>query len=192
MMGCIRVQQRKKTVWFGLKRRIFGALGSGVRFGGTSSFFRSENIFVGGHVFFGAECYFEAVSEIHIGSGCMFGPRVFCVAGSHNYDSPDLRAVPFDDRQVDLPVVIGDNVWIGGNVTIAPGARIGEGSVVGSGAIVAGEIPPFSVVLGEKGQVVKSRDCSRYQRLVAEGAVFGRKYAGMPFEMLSREDDRLS
>lgn len=138
-------------------------------------------------MFFGAECYFEAVSNITIGSGCMFGPRVFCIAGSHNYDCSDLRAIPYDNRQVDQPVVIEDNVWVAGNVSIAPGAHIGEGSVIGMGAIVAGDIPPYSIVVGQKGMVVKKRSKERYEKLKHAGKIYSCMFAGKPFEMVDKD-----
>lgn len=178
---------RNSVVRIGWKRVRFGELGDNVRFGGRSVFNRPENIHVGSDVFFGADCYFEAVSSIVIGSGCMFGPRVFCIAGSHNYESPDLRAIPYDNRQIDLPVRIEDNVWVGGNVSIAPGAHIGEGSIIGMGAIVAGKIPPLSIVMCEKGQVVRSRDEAQYSRLKQEGRLYSRLYAGQPFEMIGKK-----
>ncbi len=182
------IMRKKKSNIVRLKGKkiSFGSLGDNVRFGGASVFNRAENIHVGNDVFFGAECYFEAVSTISIGSGCMFGPRVFCIAGSHNYDCSDLRAIPYDNRQVDQPIVIEDNVWVAGNVSIAPGAHIGEGVVVGMGAIVAGDVPPYSVVVGKKGTVVKERNVGRYEKLKQAEKIYSRLYAGKPFEMVDK------
>lgn len=184
------VNERAKTVRFGLDKYIFAEMGHDVRFGGVSKFKRASNIHVGSNVFFGDDCYFEAVSRITIGSGCMFGPRVFCIAGSHNYDSADLRSVPYDNRQIDLPVTIEDNVWVAGNVSIAPGTRIGEGSVIGLGATIAGNIPAYSVVVGQKGMEIKQRNSSRYLELVAANSVYGSKFAGKGFEIISKDSLR--
>lgn len=137
-------------------------------------------------MYFARDCYFAASSSISIGSGCMFGPKVFCIAGSHFYDGEDLHSVPYDNRIVDLPVVIEDNVWIAGNVSIAPGSHIGKGSVIGLGCVVAGKIPPYSVVIGPKGQVVKQRDKERYEKLVASDAIFNKAYAGGSFETIQK------
>lgn len=180
----ISVDSANNKVRMGLKRLKFGFLGNNVRFGDVSTFRGTEQMFVSDDVFFGPECYFHAVSEIRIDSGCMFGPRVFCIAGSHNYNSPDLKAVPYDNRQVDLPVIIEKNVWIAGNVSIAPGAHIGEGSVIGMGAIVVGDIPPFSIVVGQKGAVIKTRNKEQYKVLVAEEMIYNKVFAGKPFVMM--------
>lgn len=164
----------------------FGKIGNNVRFGGISTLLGTERIFLDDDVFIGAECYFQAMSEIRIASGCMLGPRVFCVAASHNYNSSDLKAVPYDDRQVDLPVIIERNVWVAGNVSIAPGTHIGEGSVIAMGATVAGEIPPYSVVMGYKALPVKTRDIQQYKALVRQGLIYNKVFAGKPFQMMRR------
>lgn len=182
----IKVDSNKSMVRFGFSRVRFGFLGKNVRFGGISVFNRAENMYISDDVFFGSDCYFEAVSNITIGSGCMFGPRVFCISGSHNYNSSDLKAIPYDNRQVDLPIVVEENVWIAGNVSIAPGAHIGEGSVIGMGAVVAGDIPPFSIVVGQKGRVIKTRDKEQYERLVAEELIYNKVFAGKPFVMMGQ------
>lgn len=182
----IRVYNRHNIVRMNLKFIRFGSIGNNIRFGGVSWFGHAENIYVDDNVFFGPDCYFDAMTEIHIAAGCMFGPRVFCVSGSHNYSSTDLGAVPYDDRIIDLPIVIERNVWIAGNVSIAPGTHIGEGSVVALGAVVAGWIPPYSVVIGNKAQPVKKRDVEQYRRLVEQGRIYNMTFAGKPFYVMSQ------
>ena len=53
--------------------------------------------------------------------------------------------------------VIGNDVWVGHNAIILPGARIGSGTIIGAGAVVGGEIPPWSVVAGNPGRIVRRR-----------------------------------
>lgn len=180
----IKIKYETNTVIFGLNKRQFKKIGERLRFGGMCEFNHTENIEIGSYVFFGQYCYFDAISQIRIGSGCMFGPKTFCIAGSHNYSSDDLRAVPFDNRQQDRPVIIEDNVWVGGNVSIAPGTHIGEGAVIGMGAVVAGEIPPYSIVMAGKALVVKKRNEEQYQNLKNNGMIYGRVFAGRGFEMM--------
>lgn len=182
----IKVNSNCNTVRMGIKIMKFGSVGKNVRFGGVSTLLGTERIFLDDNVFIGADCYLHAVSDIKISSGCMLGPRVFCVSASHNYDSLDLKAVPYDDRQIDLPVILERNVWVAGNVSIAPGAHIGEGSVIAMGATVAGEIPPFSVVIGQKARPIKTRDIERYKALVKQGLIYNKVFAGKPFQMMRR------
>ena len=52
--------------------------------------------------------------------------------------------------------VLKRGVQIGVNVTIVPMVTIGEFSVVGSGAVVTRDVPPYSLVIGNPGRVVRS------------------------------------
>ncbi len=53
--------------------------------------------------------------------------------------------------------VIGHDVWIGREAVILPGVRIGEGAIVGTRAVVSRDVPPFAVVAGNPGNVVRRR-----------------------------------
>jgi virginiamycin A acetyltransferase len=56
------------------------------------------------------------------------------------------------------PLEIGNDVWIGANAVIMPEVgRIGDGAVIGAGAVVSRDVPPYAVVLGNPGRVVKYR-----------------------------------
>lgn len=54
-------------------------------------------------------------------------------------------------------VVIGNDVWIGSHVTIMGGVVIGNGAIIGSYAVVTKDVPPYSIVVGNPGRVVKMR-----------------------------------
>ena len=60
-------------------------------------------------------------------------------------------------NQPERPVKIGNDVWIGDSVIILPGSVIGDGSIIGGGCVVRGEIPPYSVAIGNPATVVKNR-----------------------------------
>ncbi|WP_426239918.1 CatB-related O-acetyltransferase [Pararhizobium sp. DWP1-1-3] len=52
---------------------------------------------------------------------------------------------------------VGNDVWIGTKPTIMPGVTIGDGAIIGAHAVVAKDVPPYSVVAGNPGRVVKLR-----------------------------------
>jgi hypothetical protein len=54
-------------------------------------------------------------------------------------------------------VRIGSDVWIGSGTTILSGVTIGNGAVIGTKAVVAKDIPPYAIVVGNPGKVVKYR-----------------------------------
>lgn len=54
-------------------------------------------------------------------------------------------------------VIVGHDVWIGRGSTILCGARIGDGAIIGAGCVIRGTIPPYSVVVGNPGTVIRYR-----------------------------------
>ncbi len=65
----------------------------------------------------------------------------------------DVREMPFSGSS---PITIDDNVWIGFDAIVKPGTTIGRGSVIGSKSVVSGNIPPYSVVVGNPGRIVRT------------------------------------
>jgi acetyltransferase-like isoleucine patch superfamily enzyme len=51
-------------------------------------------------------------------------------------------------------VIIGDYTFIGTNSVIMPGANIGKGVIIGAGSIVRGEIPDYSIVIGNPAKII--------------------------------------
>jgi len=114
-----------------------------------------------------------------IGRFCQIadGARFITASANHRYDGfssypfaifdgpgperPSLPAGPFPDT------VIGHDVWIGQGARILPGARLGSGVIVGAGAVVSGHVPPYAVVAGNPGRVVRMRfDAATVDRLL--------------------------
>jgi acetyltransferase-like isoleucine patch superfamily enzyme len=54
------------------------------------------------------------------------------------------------------PVIIEDSVLIGEGVVILSNVRIGRCSVIGANSVVTKNIPPFSIVAGVPGKVIRS------------------------------------
>jgi|TARA_R110001592_G_scaffold36389_1_gene122506 acetyltransferase-like isoleucine patch superfamily enzyme len=52
---------------------------------------------------------------------------------------------------------VGNDVWIGATSTIMSGITIGDGAIIGAGAIVTKDVPPYAIVVGNPGKVVKYR-----------------------------------
>jgi carbonic anhydrase/acetyltransferase-like protein (isoleucine patch superfamily) len=65
-----------------------------------------------------------------------------------------------------------DDVLIGMGAVVLTGAVIGHGSIVGAGAVVLGgaRIPPYSLVVGNPGQVKKTYDAATVAKLSGVGA----------------------
>lgn len=106
----------------------------------------------------------DGIARIFIGNDVGIARGCMIVAVNHRYDRTDVPimsqghvAKSVAHRGKNYGIVIEDDVWIGANVVVVSGAHIGTGSVIGANSIVSGNIPPFSVVMGNPGRVVKSR-----------------------------------
>lgn len=54
-----------------------------------------------------------------------------------------------------LKTTIKKGVSIGANATILPGICIGEYAMIGAGSVVTKDIPPYALVLGNPGKVIR-------------------------------------
>jgi acetyltransferase-like isoleucine patch superfamily enzyme len=67
----------------------------------------------------------------------------------------DRRAAgePMDAKDI-APVRIGRYAWIGNGAHIMKGVTIGEGAVIGANSVVIGNIPPYSLAMGNPAEVI--------------------------------------
>ncbi len=54
-------------------------------------------------------------------------------------------------------IIVDDDVWIGYGATIMSGVHIGQGAVVAAGAVITKDVPPYAIVGGVPGKVIKYR-----------------------------------
>jgi acetyltransferase-like isoleucine patch superfamily enzyme len=114
-----------------------------------------------------SDTFIDCSGGVKIGRFFHTGRGLTIFSTSHNY--MDGSMIPYDDVQLDRPVVIEDFVWVGANVTLVPGITVGEGSVIGAGSVVAKDVPRYAVVAGNPAKVIKYRDADKFERLKAEG-----------------------
>ncbi len=62
------------------------------------------------------------------------------------------RHLEFDNPR---PVFIDENVWVGFEAVIMPGITIGRGAIIGSKSIVTEDVPPYAVVVGNPGRIIR-------------------------------------
>lgn len=124
--------------------------------------------------------YPQSPERLIIGKFCQIADGVVFITASANHRRDGFSTYPFAIFQGDfnsgrpsLPqepgpdTVIGNDVWIGKDARILPGARLGDGVIVGAGAVVRGVVPPYSIVAGNPGRVVRRRfDEATVARLV--------------------------
>lgn len=107
---------------------------------------------------------YSSYCEIEIGRYTSISEIKIIVGGNHH---TDITTYPFkvrfkelkveEDNVLPRPVKIGNDVWIGYGTILLDGANIGNGAVIGAGSIIRGNIPPYSIVIGNPATVVKYR-----------------------------------
>lgn len=99
-------------------------------------------------VFVNQNCTFLDYAGIRVGTRTMIGPRTTFITMSHPVDPGERRL-----HLTGAPIDIAENVWIGAGATILPGVSIGRDAVIAAGAIVSDDVPPASLVTGDKATV---------------------------------------
>ncbi|MEV0259062.1 sugar O-acetyltransferase [Streptomyces sp. NPDC050732] len=103
------------------------------------------NLDLAERVFINQNCTFLDYAGIHLAERVMIGPRATFITVGHPVDSEDRRS-----WLTGGPIDIAENVWIGAGATILPGVTIGRDAVIAAGAVVTEDVPPATLVTGEK------------------------------------------
>lgn len=109
---------------------------------------------IGAGTWIGAFTLIDGQGGLKIGRGCDIS------SGAQILTHSTVRRCLTERRhnQVDrLPTVLEDFVFVGSNAVVLMGCHIGHHSVIGAGAVVLEEsvIPPYSLVVGVPGRVVR-------------------------------------
>ena len=141
-----------ENVWAKRKMHIDGR----VSISSTARILYPYNIYIGNSTNVNRYCCLWASpnAKIVIGKNCLTGSNVTIITSKY---STAGRKNFRENISIEKDVIIEDDVWLGANVVVLPGVKIGKGSVIGAGAVISENIPPFSVVVGQKAQVIKTR-----------------------------------
>lgn len=110
-------------------------------------------------------------TNVHIGRYCSIAEGVEIGYPEHptnwlstspvQYISPRWAAVVGDWKRVSHTTtkvtIIQHDVWIGVGAFIRTGTTIGTGSIIGAHAVVTKDVPPYSIVVGNPGRVIRIR-----------------------------------
>lgn len=81
------------------------------------------------------------------------GLQHWCKANKRCVYSTNFRLIEDKDNHT----IIGHDVWIGDEAFIMHGVKIGNGAIIGSRAMVTKDVPPFAVVVGNPGRIIRYR-----------------------------------
>lgn len=68
-----------------------------------------------------------------------------------------FEEIKYIEKEKNISVVIGNDVWIGENVVILGGVKIGDGAIIGANSIVTKNIEPYSINVGNPAKKIKYR-----------------------------------
>jgi acetyltransferase-like isoleucine patch superfamily enzyme len=91
--------------------------------------------------------------RIELGDDVWTGHYVYVTDANHGYTDPDEPV----GRQfaAPRPVRVGSGSWLGHGALVLGGANIGAHVVVGAGAVVIGDLPDYSVAVGNPARVIR-------------------------------------
>lgn len=123
----------------------------------------NNNTYIGNNVHInGAEIH--GTGDVRIGDNVHFGLDCMLISSNHDYLG---QSIPYDDTNIEKPILIEDNVWIGSRAIILGGVTIGEGAIIQAGAVVSKSIEKCGIAGGNPAKVFKHRDKEHYERLKA-------------------------
>jgi len=93
------------------------------------------------------------IGPITIGSDVMFAQNVVLSGLNHGYE--DINLPPSLQKVETKPITIEDQVWIGANAVVTAGVTVGKHSIVAAGCVVVKDVPPYAIVGGNPGRLLK-------------------------------------
>lgn len=109
---------------------------------------------IGTCVLVGRQGMISTGGYLDIGDYCVFAPRVYISDADHIF-TDIMQPILQQGATMGRSVIVEENCWLGINTVISGNLTIGRGSVIGANAVVTRDVPPFSVVAGNPGQIIK-------------------------------------
>lgn len=88
------------------------------------------------------------------------------------------------DKDKELSLIIGNDVWIGNNVVLMDGITIGDGAIIGTGAVVTKDVEPYCIVGGIPAKKIRKRFDENTIKLFLE-----QKWWNRDFDWIKRNSD---
>jgi acetyltransferase-like isoleucine patch superfamily enzyme len=105
--------------------------------------------------------------SIEIGDDVFTGHHVYITDANHGYE--DVTVPIGKQFAPPRPVTVGAGSWLGHGTVVLPGSVIGEHVVVGAGSVVSGELPSFSVAVGNPARVIRRYEDGSWARAQRAG-----------------------
>ena len=114
-----------------------------------------KNLTIGNNCHIGRDVFFDLYNEVFIEDHVTISMRCMLITHIDVGDSPLKK---YGYRNCSGKITIHNGVYIGAGTIILHGVEIGHDSLVGAGTLVNKDIPPYSLVVGVPGRIVKRLD----------------------------------
>ncbi len=116
------------------------------------------------------------IADTKVGRYCSIGSRVsiggfehptnFLASGAWQWgqgllewglESQEIEGYSSDYKPVNPSTQIGSDCWIGNNAVVLSGVTISDGVIIGAGSVVTRDVPPYAIVIGNPGKILRFR-----------------------------------
>lgn len=170
----------------------------------------ADNVTIGDCTYFNSDRKWIIIeSNVKIGKFCSIAPGVVIGVGNHNYNNITTHPILYNNYYLkkmklnceklkqnglidrDVVTEIGNDVWIGMDANIKRGVKIGDGAVIGAGTVVTHDVPPYAIVAGVPGRVIKYRFTEEQIKFLLENKWWdwSKEELNQKFELLYSIDD---
>ena len=147
-----RWSPRPLHIWRSFLLKSFGAkIGKGVHIYSGVRCWAPWNLEIGEHSGIANGVTLYSQGKIKIGKRCVISQNSYLCTGSHNYNTPEYKLFT-------KPIEIGSDCWLAADVFVHPGVSIADGVIVGARSVVVGDLPSWSVCVGNPCNFKKKRE----------------------------------
>lgn len=117
-------------------------------------------IIIGDNTIINKNTIIRSMNLVQIGKYCDIASD--CAIQDHNSRSLDYKerrkymlTGKFDEKVLNSPVVIGNDVWIGRRVVVLKGVKVGDRAILATNAVITKDVPSSSIAAGNPAKIVK-------------------------------------
>ncbi|MDP5200715.1 DapH/DapD/GlmU-related protein [Flavobacterium sp. DG2-3] len=110
---------------------------------------------IGKNVYLGRNNFITVGKLVQIGDYSIFGNNCSLIGAGKIFDDP-MKPYAMSGISLEKSIFIGVNCWLGNDSSVIGNVRIGHGSIIGANTVVTKDVPPFSMVIGNPGKIVKT------------------------------------
>jgi putative colanic acid biosynthesis acetyltransferase WcaF len=114
------------------------------------------NLTLGPLSIIGDDAEINAAEPITIGARCVVSQMTLLATDIVEPDQP-AGGPPDPNRRRRGPITIEDDCWVAAETMVMPGAVVRAGAVVGARGVIEGELPGWSICVGQPARRIKDR-----------------------------------